>query len=127
MMDRVELQGSVSARLTQPSKDSSEPHVLDPDIADSTLETIWGQIAHCYLQLHQLTFPRIGSLVEISPGNYEVKGRPITHNMTDMIRLANVPRAVLPPEGTTYDTADGWYIALAEMHIAQLMFQQTMQ
>lgn len=123
MMDRVEIQGSVSARLTQPSDDSSEPHILDPDIADSTLEAIWGQIAQCYVQLHQVTFPRIGSLVENSPGNYEVTGRPITHNMTDMIRLAHVPRSVLPPEGTTYDTADGWYIALAEMHIAQLMFQ----
>ena len=123
MMDRVEFQGSVSARLTTPSKDSSEPHVLDPDIADPTLEAIWGQIAQCYLQLHQLTFPRIGSLVEASSGNYEVAGRPITHNMTDMIRLANVPRSVLPPEGTTYTTADGWYTALAEMHIAQLMFQ----
>lgn len=55
MMDRVEIQGSVSARLTQPSKGPSEPHVLDPDISDSTLEAVWGQIAQCYLQLHQPT------------------------------------------------------------------------
>lgn len=123
MMDRVEIQGSVSARLTKPSKDSSEPHVLNPNIGVSTLEAIWGQIARCYLQLHQLTFSCIGSLVEVSPGSYEVAGRPITHNMTDMVRLANVPRSVLPPEGTTYATADGWYTALAEMHLAQLMFQ----
>ncbi|KND87586.1 hypothetical protein TOPH_07772 [Tolypocladium ophioglossoides CBS 100239] len=45
MMDHIETQGSVSARLTKPSKDSSEHHVLDPDIADSALEAIWGQIA----------------------------------------------------------------------------------
>lgn len=50
-------------------------------------------------------------------------GRPITHNMTDMVRLANIPNAVLPPEGKTYGTADEWYVALAEMHIAQLIFQ----
>ncbi|MBE3041544.1 phosphotransferase [Candidatus Bathyarchaeota archaeon] len=123
MMDYVETQGSVSARLTVPGKDSSVPHVLDPDIAESTLEAIWGQIAQCYLQLHQLKFPRIGSLVEISPGIYDVAGIPITHNMNDMVRLAIVPRPVLPPEGTTYTTADGWYTALAEMHIAQLVFQ----
>jgi aminoglycoside phosphotransferase (APT) family kinase protein len=43
--------------------------------------------------------------------------------MTDMVRLANIPRAVLPPEGKTYETADEWYTALAEMHIAQLVFQ----
>lgn len=123
IMDRIEMQGSVSARLTKPSEDSSEPHVLNPYIADSILEDIWGQVAQCYLKLHQLTFPRIGSLVEISPGKYDVAGRPITHNMTDMVRLANVPRSVPPQEGTTYTTADGWYTALAEMHKAQLMFQ----
>lgn len=123
MMDRIEMQGGVSARLTCPSEDLAKPHVLNPDIAESTLKSIWGQIAQCYLKLNQLTFPRIGSLLETSPRNYGVAGRPITHNMTDMIRLANVPRSVLPPEGRTYTTADDWYTALAEMHIVQLIFQ----
>ena len=67
----------MSARLSVPGKDSSVPHVLDPDIAESTLEAIWGQTAQRYLQLHQLKFPRIGSLVEISPGIYDVAGRPV--------------------------------------------------
>ena len=43
--------------------------------------------------------------------------------MNAMVRLASVPRSVLPPEGTTYTTADGCYTALAEMHIAHLVFQ----
>ena len=47
MMDHVEMQSSVSARLTNPNEDPSEPHALDPNIADSTLEVIWGQIASC--------------------------------------------------------------------------------
>jgi hypothetical protein len=123
MMDHVEMHGSVSTRLTRPSEDASDPHSLDPMVEEATLDNIWGQIARCYLQLYQLTFPHIGSLVETSPGCYEVVGRPITHNMTDMIRLANIPRSVLPSQGTTYDTAAGWYTALAEMHIAQLLFQ----
>ncbi|KAH6697237.1 hypothetical protein F5X68DRAFT_238615 [Plectosphaerella plurivora] len=123
MMDRVEMSGSVSARLTKPSEDSSNPHSLDPEVDDAILNSIWGQIARIYLQLHQLTFPRIGSLVETSSGCYEVAGRPITHNMNDMVRLVNVPRSILPPKGTTYETATAWYTALAEMHIAQLLFQ----
>jgi hypothetical protein len=44
--------------------------------------------------------------------------------MTEMIRLANIPRCILPPRDTIYATTDEWYIALAEMHIAQLIFQQ---
>ncbi|KAK7426740.1 hypothetical protein QQZ08_006776 [Neonectria magnoliae] len=122
-MERVENCGSVSARLTRPSEDSSTPHVLDPNVSQSTLEAIWGKVAHCLLQLSKLTFPRIGSLVEVNEGVHEVAGRPITHTMTDMIRLANIPREVLPPKGKTYETADEWYTALAEMNIAQLIFQ----
>lgn len=123
IMDRIENRGSVSERLIKPNEDPSAPHVLDPDVSDSTLEAIWTKIAHCLLQLSQITFSRIGSLIESKEGIYEVAGRPITHNMTDMIRLANIPRDILPPEGKTYETADEWYTALAEMHLAQLIFQ----
>ncbi|KAG8417450.1 hypothetical protein J3458_004957 [Metarhizium acridum] len=74
-------------------------------------------------RLSRLTFPRIGSVIEDEKGIYEVARRPITHNMTDMVRLANIPRAILPPRHKTYETADAWYTALAEMHIGQLIFQ----
>lgn len=123
IMERIENRGSVSARLTRPSEDPSEPHVLDSNISEATLEAIWTKIARCLLRLSRNTFSRIGSLAEAEEGIYEVTGRPMTHNMTDMVRLANVPRSVLPPEGKTYETADEWYTALAEMHIAQLVFQ----
>jgi hypothetical protein len=43
--------------------------------------------------------------------------------MNDMLQLANIPRAVLPPQNKTYNTTDEWYIALAEMHMSQLIFQ----
>ncbi|KAF5027364.1 hypothetical protein F66182_524 [Fusarium sp. NRRL 66182] len=123
LMEHRENRGSISARLTRRSQDPSEPHVLDPDVPESTLQGIWGRVAACLLQLSQLTFPRIGSLLETSPGTFEVAGRPLTHNMTDMVRLANIPRCILPPKDKTYGTADEWYTALAEMHIAQLLFQ----
>ncbi|TDZ35892.1 hypothetical protein C8035_v008347 [Colletotrichum spinosum] len=94
-MERVENRGSVSARLTRPSEDPSTPHVLDADVSEITLTTIWGKIACCLLQLSRITFPRIGSLVQADDGSYEVGGRPLNQ----------------------------WYTALAEMHIAQLIFQ----
>ncbi len=122
IMQRVEHRQSMSDRLTTPNDGRSVTHRLDPNVPDATLEDLWTQTARCLVQLAHLTFPRIGALVEEN-GSYDVAGRPITHNMTDMIRLANVPRAVLPREGTTYQTADEWYTALAEMHLAQLLFQ----
>ncbi|KAK2018413.1 phosphotransferase [Colletotrichum eremochloae] len=123
VMERIENCGTASSRLTIPSDDPSTQHVLDPNVSETTLEDIWGKVARCLLRLSQITFPRIGSLVETKNGIYEVAGRPITHNMTDMVRLANIPRSVLPPKGKTYETADEWYTALADMHIAQLIFQ----
>ncbi|KAK4034488.1 phosphotransferase [Parachaetomium inaequale] len=135
ILQHVENRGSMSARLTAPSDDPSATHALDPDMTDATLEDLWGKAASCLVQLSRLTFPRIGALVEVegdgdggrtgSPfsSSYAIAGRPITHNMTDMVRLANVPRAVLPSESRTYGTADEWYVALAEMHLAQLVFQ----
>lgn len=122
LMDHVDHHQDMSARLTRPSEDPTATHTLDLTLGHSILENLWQQVSRYLLQMTQITFPKIGSLMEVQ-GRCEVAGRPITHNMTDMIRLANIPREVLPPQGTTFNTADEWYTALAEMHIAQLIFQ----
>ncbi|KAI3319980.1 phosphotransferase [Xylariaceae sp. AK1471] len=123
ILEHIRNCGSMSARLTVPNDDPSETHVLNPSIEEATLKDLWSKVARCYLQLSRLSFSRIGSLIEVDSGSYDVAGRPFTHNMGDMVRLANIPRAVLPPEGKTYASADEWYVALAEMHVAQLVFQ----
>ncbi|KAF4438625.1 hypothetical protein F53441_12758 [Fusarium austroafricanum] len=120
IMEQVENSGNISARLTRPNKD---PHVLDPSVPESTLKAMWGKVARCLLELSQLSFPRIGSLLQTGDDVYEVCCRPLSENMSDMIRLANIPSCILPSKDKTYATADEWYTALAEMHIAQLIFQ----
>ncbi|KAK1977617.1 phosphotransferase [Colletotrichum cereale] len=118
ILQHVENQGTLSHRLKAPNNDPSESHVLNPDISESTLECLYRKVACCLLQLSQPSFPS-----EAEGRSFVVSGRPITPNMNNMIRLANIPRAVLPPEDQTYWTADEWYVALAEMHMAQLVFQ----
>jgi hypothetical protein len=113
----------MSARLTKPVEDLSVQHVLDHETADSVLEPIWNKAASCLLELSRVHFPTIGALVEDEAGSFHIAGRPLTHNMTDMIRLANIPETTLPLPGQTYRTADEWYTALADMIIAQLIFQ----
>ncbi|KAJ9133890.1 Protein kinase-like domain [Pleurostoma richardsiae] len=124
ILQYVEGCRSMSARLTTPDDNPSKTHVLNSDISETVLEDLWSKAARCLLQLSRLTFPRIGALVKMDGGSYDIAGRPITHNMTDMVRLANIPCTVLPQEGKTYGTADEWYVALAEMHLAQLVFQR---
>ncbi|KAF7549587.1 hypothetical protein G7046_g8288 [Stylonectria norvegica] len=109
--------------LETPHQDPNDTPVLNPEISELKLKALYGRIARCVLQLAQPSFPRIGALVETTTGSYDVLGRPITLNMNNMVQLSNIPKSIFPPEDTTYQTADAWYVALAEMHIATLLFQ----
>jgi hypothetical protein len=114
---------SMSRALEAPRDDPDETPVLNPDIPESTLQDLYAKMARCVLQLAQPTFPRIGTLVETSPGSYQVQGRPITLNMNNMSQLSNIPSSIFPSQGTTFDTADEWYVVLAEMQMSTLLFQ----
>lgn len=97
--------------------------MLNPDVSEGVLERFYGKVAVHLLQLFEPSFPCIGSLAQTDENTFLVAGRPITQNMNNMLQLANMPRATLPPVGRIYKTADEWYLALAEMHMAQLVFQ----
>jgi len=123
IIEHVENSGSMSHALAMPNKtDPTESHMLNPDISEHVLETSYCGAAVHVLQLFQPKFGRIGSLVQANQ-DFAVAGRPITQNMNNMLQLANIPRAALPPEDRTYATADEWYVALADMHLVQLVFQ----
>ncbi|TVY15211.1 hypothetical protein LARI1_G007541 [Lachnellula arida] len=126
ILQYIENRSTLSHTLRAPNDDPKEPNVLDPNVDEGLFENLCNKVASCLLQLSEQTFTRIGSLVEIQDkdgSSFSVTKRPITQNMNNMIQLANIPRSVLPTEDKTYSTADEWYVALAEMHIAQLVFQ----
>ena len=114
--------GDMSDAFSKPREDSNEVPVLDKDIDEDLLKELYSKMTVCLIQLWQAEFPRIGSLREEN-GGLSVASRPLTLNMSNMVQLAKIPRCILPPEKRTYDTADEWYTALAELHIAQLVFQ----
>lgn len=97
--------------------------VLEPNVSETLLSKLYEEVARCLLQLSRLSFDRIVSLSETDEGSFSVIGRPLCKNMNDISRLANIPHSVLPPEAKSYSKTDEWYVALAEMHIAQLIFQ----
>ncbi|KAH9204350.1 hypothetical protein DL95DRAFT_238351, partial [Leptodontidium sp. 2 PMI_412] len=109
--------------LEAPREDPNETPILHPNISESKLKSLYVQMGQCLLQLAKPTFLRIGALVEINPGSYCVVGRPVTLNMIIMVQLSNIPKSIFPSEGTTYQTADDWYVVLAEMQMATLLFQ----
>jgi hypothetical protein len=110
--------------LEKPRENPDDTPILNPEISEEKLKGLYLGMARYVIQLAQPAFPCIGALVEKSPGSYEVAGRPITLNMNNMVQLSNVPKSILPPEGTTYRTADEWYVKLAEMQMATFLFQR---
>lgn len=119
----LESRRGMGQALEAPREDPNETAILNPAISEIKLKALYVKIARCVLQLAQPTFPRIGALAETGPNCHCVMGRPITLNMSNMVQLSNIPTSIFPPEGTTYQTADAWYVALAEMQMATLVFQ----
>jgi hypothetical protein len=123
ILQHVENRGLMVNRIKMPNPDPNVTSVLDPNISETVLSNFYGKAARCLLLISRLSFDRIGSLFENDNNTFSVTGRPLSKNMNNMLQLANIPRAVLPPENKTYSTTDEWYVALAEMHMAQLIFQ----
>lgn len=109
--------------LGAPRENPNETPISNPNISECKLKNLYLQMAQCLLQLAQPSFPRIGALVEVKHGSYCVGARPVALNMINMVQLSNIPKSIFPPEGTTYQTTDEWYVALAEMQLATLLFQ----
>ncbi|KAI3391712.1 hypothetical protein diail_6876, partial [Diaporthe ilicicola] len=122
MLCRIENRGNLTQPLCVPDRDPILTPALNLELPESKLRRVWGIMAWCLLELAKLTFPRIGSLLELD-GSFQVAGRPLTFNMSSMTQLSNIPAAVFPAEDTTFATADEWYVQLAKMHLAQLTFQ----
>ncbi|KAG4432388.1 hypothetical protein IFR05_012138 [Cadophora sp. M221] len=120
----IKHQHSMSTALNATNNDTDKTFVLDPNISDDFLEDLYTKVASSLLGLSQHTFSRIRSLVQSNDGSYSVATRPITRNMNNMLQLAGIPPSILPPRDKTYETANEYYTELANMHLAQLAFQQ---
>ncbi|KAI1655445.1 hypothetical protein F4813DRAFT_381989 [Daldinia decipiens] len=121
IMDYVEHERTMSDALKDPALEPDESHVLDPTIDEGRLELLYGQMANIVLQLSTLKFPRIGSLNQDEHGDISVSGRPLIQNMNSLMEFAGVAPTLLPSR--SYDASNGWFCALADMHLAQLTFQ----
>lgn len=123
IMDYIDHHQNMSRALLDPERPIDERPVLNPNIAEEKLEFLYGQMASILLQLSTLKFPRIGSLVEErGESSVQVKGRPLTANMNDIVVHTNAPASILPRQ--TYASTHEWYNALGDMHMAQLAFQR---
>jgi hypothetical protein len=94
--------------------------ILDPDFDENELEGLYGEMADILLQLSQPSFSHIGSLGQVDDFTWEVRYRPLSLPMNELIRLGSLPQGCLPSLDTTFDTASSYFESLAELHIMHL-------
>lgn len=123
VMDYIDHHQNMSRELHDPARDE-ERAVLDPNVSEGKLELLYGQMANILLQLSNLTFPLLGSLVEEESGgrgSASGQGRPLIGNMIQQVVHNNAPASILPTK--TYTSSNEWYRALADLHMTQLALQ----
>lgn len=123
VMEYVEHETTMSHALNDPALEPADRHSLDPNINEDKLRLLYGQMANIVLQLSRLPFDRIGSLARGEAGEFSVSGRPLTQNMYSILGLTGAPASQLPPPRETFESAGGWYQAMADMHLVQFAFQ----
>lgn len=65
MMEYIEHKTNMYDALNTPGCPKRERGILDPNIDDNKLESLYGQLAGVLLQLSKISFPRIGSLTQV--------------------------------------------------------------
>ncbi|KAH7037055.1 phosphotransferase family protein [Microdochium trichocladiopsis] len=129
VMEYIDHHRSLGDALSDPNGDPKKGQILYPDISEKKLEYLYEQMAAVLLQLYNLDFSRIGSLVldENKNGRMQkdvasVAGRPLILNINAHADWTSMPRSLLP--SGTYTNAEAWYSAMADMHMLQLIFQR---
>ncbi|KAJ9296158.1 hypothetical protein DTO271G3_5299 [Paecilomyces variotii] len=102
--------------------DPEAPIMLQPNIDIATLASAYRNMARILIQLSRCEFSRIGAIGKDESGNWRAWKRPITLNMNQVVSCGNFPPNALPQQ--TFATANAYFTALAETHIAHLRTQR---
>ena len=115
----------LSTFLKRPAKDDQEDVVLNPDIDEATLDTIYDQLADYMLQISRLNFPRIGAISKDPASNiWSVTGRPLTYNMNELATSTGYPIDQFPI--APFDCASDYFRSLGSEHLIHLQTQRNL-
>ncbi|EFR04010.1 hypothetical protein MGYG_07015 [Nannizzia gypsea CBS 118893] len=121
LMEFISSSSNLTAKLRKPGFAREDRPILDPNIDESKLELLYGQMADIMLQLSRCSHSKIGCLSAESDGQTITK-RPLTMNMNELVQLGGYPRADLP-SSPFISTSDHFY-SLAKTHYTHLSTQR---
>ncbi|PYI07233.1 hypothetical protein BO78DRAFT_443518 [Aspergillus sclerotiicarbonarius CBS 121057] len=127
IMEYIENDGDFIDAISIPGRSRDDRPILDPNIPQERLETVYSQMSDIMLQVSKHSFTEIGCIGKANEhdefdDNWIVKHRPLTINMNELVQLGGVPPRLLPQN--TFKTASSYYQALAEMHMIHLSSQR---
>lgn len=114
----------LSTFLKQPSEDEDADLVLNPNIKDETLDTIYNQLADYVLQLSRLSFSRIGAISHDDSGNWAVSSRPLTFDMNELVTGTGYPTNQLPT--AQFHSASDYFQSILNQRLLHLKTQRNL-
>jgi aminoglycoside phosphotransferase (APT) family kinase protein len=115
----------LSTLLKEPNEDDQADLILNPAIEETTLDTIYDQLADYLLQLSRLEFSSIGAISkDAASSTWAVTGRPLTYNMNELATLTGYPADQLPT--THFESASDYFDTIARQHLLHLKTQRNL-
>jgi Phosphotransferase enzyme family len=97
--------------------------ILDPNIEDSTLRNLYGQMADILLELFEHDFDHIGSLsIDSTNNSWSITHRPLTLDMNEISRCSGLSEDDFPAK--IYDSSADYLSQLSELHFNHLLRQR---
>lgn len=127
IMDYIQHEHDLVDSLNTPGLSDQDRPILNPNVTQDRLRLAYGQMAGIMLQLNIDSFEAIGSIAKAVEDDdfddrWEVKYRPVTLNMNELVQMGGVSPSALPTD--IFKTSTSYYTALADMHMVHLASQR---
>ncbi|KAJ6184710.1 hypothetical protein N7519_006011 [Penicillium mononematosum] len=128
IMEYIDHNADLVDALNTPGIPDEERPVLDPNIDENRLRSVYNQMAGLLLQVSKHSFPRIGCISNAAEDEFDdewvVEHRPLSINMNELVQVGGVAAGDLPGVTETFGTARAYLLALAELHMRHLSSQR---
>lgn len=128
IMEYIDHNADLVDALNTPGIPDEERPVLDPDIDEDRLRSVYNQMAGLLLQVAKHSFPRIGCISNSAEDGFDdewvVEHRPLSINMNELVQVGGVRTEDLPGMTETFASGAEYLLTLAELHMTHLSSQR---
>lgn len=126
-MEYLDHDSNLSRALNIPGRPEEDRPILDPNIPEARLRSVYSDMVSILPQLARYSFDEIGGISNSNENDefndeWIVTHPPSSYNMNELVQLGGVPEHLLPQH--PFKTASAYFLALAELHLTHLASQR---